>query len=348
METPDQCPNCGTPLQTGAGYCPACGQKKAPSRVPASEILGEFFSTVLAWDSRLWRTLKRSLAPGELTIAYFKGKRASLIPPARLFLFAVLLHLAVINYFLSPNLFQSDNDQRLGQEMVDLERSIQLARQSREQWTDSSRVAPGSLEALDTMIRQWEDKIASLESKRVLNFNVPLVSERQLSFSLLELETSHPDSLCKQHGITSMSGRLIIHQLIKAYRHPRNFGNFIVARLSWMIFLLVPLMALVLFLLYLRGPWYYIEHLIFIMHVHVAAFLLVSFGLVMDSWSPVPLSGWCLAGSLGYTFMAMKRFYGQGWMKTSLKFILYHIAYVWVGAATGVLLLVAGFLLFST
>jgi hypothetical protein len=315
--------------------------------VPAREILGEFFSTVLAWDNRLWQTLSVILRPGQLTQAYFQGKRASYIAPARLFLFAVLLHLAVINFFLSPDLFKSEDTQRIGQELVDLDRTIKELRDWRSELAKEGYADPGQVEAVDSLLLNLEDRFRVMHDKRTISINLPLVSDQTLVLPIFELETSDPDSLCLQHGIHSMTGRLFIHQLLKAYRHPRNFGNFVVARLSWMIFLLVPIMALVLYVLYWRRAYYYIEHLIFTMHVHVVAFLGVSLGLILDTWLNLHISLWLFLAGLVYTLLAMKRYYGQGWLRTSLKFAFYHIAYFWVGLGTGLLLLLVGFLLFS-
>jgi len=347
MESPRHCLNCAAPLPDGGHYCPECGQKDSPSRVPAREILGEFFSTVLSWDHRLWQTLRVILRPGQLTRVYFQGKRASYIAPARLFLFAVLLHLAVINFFLSPDLFKSEDTQRIGRELVDLDHTIRELRDWRGKLAEERPADPGQLEAADSLLRTLEDRFRVMHDKRTISINLPLVSDQTLVLPIFELETGDPDSLCRRHGIHSVTGRVFIHQLLKAYRHPRNFGNFVVARLSWMIFLLVPLMALVLFGLYWRRPYYYIEHLIFTMHVHVVAFLAVSLGLILDAWLDQSLTGWFFLASLVYTLLALKRYYGQGWWRTGLKFTLYHFAYFWAGLCTGLLLLLVGFLLFS-
>lgn len=92
---PPGCANCGTPA-TGA-YCAVCGQPAgAPTRSVhdfALELLGGLF----AFDGRVWRSLvPLFVRPGALTRAWIEGRRASFVPPLRLFLFfSILLFLVV-------------------------------------------------------------------------------------------------------------------------------------------------------------------------------------------------------------------------------------------------------------
>ena len=79
------CLNCNAPL-TGL-YCASCGQKHIPSIPSMTQSIGEIIETLTYADSRLWRTLGLLLVkPGELPSRYFAGKRASVLPPLRLYL----------------------------------------------------------------------------------------------------------------------------------------------------------------------------------------------------------------------------------------------------------------------
>ncbi len=78
-------------------FCPACGQgARAASRSigdQLQELLGSFF----AFDGRVWRSmLPLFFRPGALTRAWIEGKRASFVPPLRLFLFFSILLFLVI------------------------------------------------------------------------------------------------------------------------------------------------------------------------------------------------------------------------------------------------------------
>lgn len=80
-----RCLNCGSAL-TGR-YCANCSQA-ADVHVPsARELLHEALEGITHSDSRLWRTLYLLwFKPGKLTQEYVAGRRASYLPPFRLYL----------------------------------------------------------------------------------------------------------------------------------------------------------------------------------------------------------------------------------------------------------------------
>ncbi len=95
-------------------------------------------------------------------------------------------------------------------------------------------------------------------------------------------------------------------------------------RLPTVMFIVLPVFAFLLKLLYLRRDWYYSEHLIFGLHTHAVAFITFTIMLLV-SWAS---GGANWAGIFGfvllllipvYFFVAQKQVYGQGWFKTAFK-----------------------------
>jgi hypothetical protein len=85
------------------------------------------------------------------------------------------------------------------------------------------------------------------------------------------------------------------------------------------LFGLLPVFAFILKLLYLRRNRYYAEHLVFALHFHAFAFLVLTVDTLLGNldwfvWTPLVLSG--------YLFVALKTVYAQSWLKTTLKFAL--------------------------
>jgi len=93
------------------------------------------------------------------------------------------------------------------------------------------------------------------------------------------------------------------------------------------MFLLLPVFALLLALVYVRSGRRYVEHLIFSLHFHSFVFILLIVALA-TTWFPA----WAIAFALFYIYLylAMKRVYGQGWRKTWLKHFLLTSAYNFV------------------
>jgi Protein of unknown function (DUF3667) len=90
------------------------------------------------------------------------------------------------------------------------------------------------------------------------------------------------------------------------------------------MFLLLPIFALLLKLIFRRSRRMYIEHLIFSLHYHSFVFILLFIALITTWFWPWPLS--ILLFNI-YLYLAMKQVYGQGWLKTWLKHFLLTGAY---------------------
>ena len=116
------------------------------------------------------------------------------------------------------------------------------------------------------------------------------------------------------------------------------------------LIILIPLLALVMRLMYLRR--YYVEHLLFFVHNHAFMFLFLSIYTLairlvtmLDRWIG-GISGWFVgimtAGMvlwvLYYTYRAMLRVYGQGKWVTRLKFTALVFAYFVCMSVLGVMM----------
>jgi hypothetical protein len=107
-----------------------------------------------------------------------------------------------------------------------------------------------------------------------------------------------------------------------------------IAQLPTVMFLLLPLFALLLKLIYVRRGWFYSEHLVFALHTHAFAFLAfaVMAALLGSSggarWA-VLVSQLLAVAIPVYFYVAQKRVYAQGWLKTGLKALILGWIYFW-------------------
>ncbi len=96
----------------------------------------------------------------------------------------------------------------------------------------------------------------------------------------------------------------------------------------------IPLFALVLKMLYFRKGRYYVEHLVYALHIHTFAYVGVTL-IVLLSLAIAQLSDPLRAIFATFAGIAMcvlvllsiRRVYGQGWFFTTFKFLLGSIAY---------------------
>jgi len=103
-----------------------------------------------------------------------------------------------------------------------------------------------------------------------------------------------------------------------------ELGRNTIERLPVVMFLLLPVFAFLMKVLFVRRKWYYTEHLVFALHTHAFAFTVFSFAALTSGLSFVPdqVSEFFLFLSATiplYFYIAMKLVYGQGWIKTALK-----------------------------
>lgn len=103
-----------------------------------------------------------------------------------------------------------------------------------------------------------------------------------------------------------------------------------------MIFLLLPVFALLLRALYWRAPVYYAEHFVFALHNHAFAYLAMTLARLSAVWlEPVGLARLAVVPLLWmpvYFFVSMRRVYGGSRRRTLAK-------YVTLGATYGALLI---------
>lgn len=113
----------------------------------------------------------------------------------------------------------------------------------------------------------------------------------------------------------------------------RNFFSSVLHKLPYMLFVSLPLFALILKLLYFRRKkFYYEDHAIFSIYHYIFTFLLLlfvfGFGKISDftGWSFMDFLTACLFLLGGfYLYRSMRRFYGQSRAKTLIKFVLLNL-----------------------
>ncbi|HEX8212966.1 MAG TPA: DUF3667 domain-containing protein [Longimicrobium sp.] len=127
-------------------------------------------------------------------------------------------------------------------------------------------------------------------------------------------------------------------------RYERSTQLEFIDLLSRAMFLLLPLFSFLLFLLYLRQRRHYLEHLIFALHLHAFAFIVL--GVLAMLPEGVRLSDG--TGSLFvpvmliYLFLAMRAVYRQTRVKTTAKLALLVAGYIPAMLVTGAIALLAG------
>ena len=92
---------------------------------------------------------------------------------------------------------------------------------------------------------------------------------------------------------------------------PGPFIDALMEYLPQMMFLLLPLFALLLRLCYLLSPFHYLQHLVFAFYLHCFVYLAYLAGVLLE-YLDTHADGFLFFVTLAYLFIALKRTYGSG------------------------------------
>lgn len=114
---------------------------------------------------------------------------------------------------------------------------------------------------------------------------------------------------------------------IDLFHDPRAFLQEAIGNLPIAMFFLLPVFAMILALCYLRRKRFFVEHLVFGMHIHTFAFLMLAAALLVPGEAT---GNWVklffVVVSPFYVPIAMRRFYGEGWGWTLVKgFVVWNL-----------------------
>jgi len=335
------CRNCGEPLSSQARFCPQCSQKMTDGRITLRELWHDFIESFLNFDAKIFRTLRTLFIPGKLTVEYFKGKHVSYIPPVRIFLTMAVLHFAVLSFsgFNGININLTEDKGK-----TELRRTAYQANFLNQLDTAKQKVLqkfPNNTtvrQALDTLSHQFEDARQDTISMGYLDFHRNFTTTgRELRVAQQDMYELPFDTFAEKYRIHGFLEQLQVRQALRLVQENDSFTGFLLGKLIWMVLLMMPALALVLKLLYIRRRKYFVEHLIFSFHYHAFAFFLVSIAILLNNtgWfgdRAKDESGLPVFTAFGivlvYLFIAMRRVYQQHFWKTFWKYSLLNFSYL--------------------
>ncbi len=304
--------NCGA-LLTGP-YCSSCGQKDVEVARPVTTLVSDFLDGAFSLDSRVWRTIGRLLtSPGFLTRAYFDGKRAHYMPPLRLFLVSSLLFFATAG--LSNRhilrITTVHNTRSVSADEVKFGLSVDesaAARMANGGGTATSTARELGFQALLTMFPRADEPVDSAIKREVI------------------------DAVLADPSLDSLTQDMV-QGVQQAITEPAAFNDAMNIWLPRMMFILIPVFALVLRLVYWHKTLFLAHHIFFALHFHSFVFVLLTLLIAL-----VPLFGGEVGGGVfvlgagGYLLKSMGTVYGQSRWVTVAKWLsvsaLYFLAFV--------------------
>ncbi|MCX6287010.1 MAG: DUF3667 domain-containing protein [Bacteroidetes bacterium] len=306
---PGPCLNCGHQLWVNDLFCHQCGQKRLEREdLSFSHLIGESFFDYFHFDSKFFRTILPLIyKPGWLTLEFMKGKRRSYVEPFKLFLV-----ISIIYFILLP--FSNETEKKESDKVMPETEGVQKVGEKADlvHIHYSLRNVPVSRSGQDSMRME----VDSIGIQRYVDKHFP-----------------------KESPATKFFLRHVCKIMIS---RGQSLGTVLEHTASKLIFLLIPVFALLLKLFYIRRKRLYFEHLIFSLHLHAFFFLVLILSLLVEVFIPVSFF-LIMTVFLVYGFIALKRYYSQTFGKTLSKMFLISLSYLIIGLPLffGLLIIVA-------
>ncbi len=324
------CLNCGAIVQ--GRYCQACGQENVIPKETFWHMVTHFFYDITHFDSSFFETVKDLLfRPGFLPREYMIGRRMRYLHPIRMYVFtSAVFFLLFFSLFKVGDSISTDVNKTIS--MVERQESLAKLKDLLKKDTGNAMLKTG--------IRVLEDTTRSLTSKQIIayygdNFNTVTIGGHQ--YRNLREYDSVQRALPPGKKDGWFKRRLLRKtlQLNEKYRENpdeafKKLGESVLHRLPYMLFVSLPLFALILRLVYVRRrkKFFFADHGVFTIHLYVFTFLLLmavfGVGELEDAtgWTGLGfLTGLLFIILIYYLYRAMLNFYGQGKWKTFFKFL---------------------------
>jgi len=313
-------------------FCAQCGQAAVDYRRSFRHIIVDVLDSFLSWDSKFFATIGWLIArPWHLTNQFLAGRRVRYVHPLRLYLLVSILFFFVVNYWAKsihadPSKLSADDRADITAELNDpdippaVKARIRGALDAKGRTPPVAQTSPAPQTAVTPQPSIIGSPPPSVTSPSPSGDFGPLVQFDKPPSDKFEkwLEQRAKEKM-GEHG-SKMA--LFIATL---------FSN-----LPYMMLCCIPLFALVLKVLYVRKRIFYIDHLVYALHIHsfayLAIMLIVLITIGLNRSIPGAFAGWIIA-ALWITFatqifLSIRRVYRQGWFFTVFKFFLGGFAYL--------------------
>jgi hypothetical protein len=322
------CLNCGATVF--GKYCHICGQENVVPKETFWSMLIHFFYDITHFDSKFFESVKVLVfRPGFLSKEFIKGRRTSYLHPVRMYVFtSAIFFLLFFSFFKPKEGFISNNSQLLtaGQRTGYINKIQNRLKKD-----------PDNKD-LNTNLSLLKDTSVQLTLKDVIQMDS---GENRISISgsgyksIREYDSSQ-NTLPPEKKDNWFMRRLVKKEMEINEKYHGNseefitrLGETVLHNLPYLLFVSLPLFALILKLVYIRRKqFYFADHGIFTIHLYIFSFLLLTVIFALDAlrkatyWGIINFLIFLLSlGLFFYLYKAMRNFYQQRRAKTFIKFL---------------------------
>src|SRR6476661_554352 len=263
------CENCGA-LLTGR-WCSQCGQAGVDYRRSFRHVIVDALDSFLNFESKFFATIGWLIArPWHLTNQFLAGRRVRYVHPLRLYLLVSILFFFVINYWAKS--IHADPSKLSADDRAEIAADL-----------DKENIPP----EVKARVR------GALDAKNLTKPEAPSSPSPEATVTPQSTATASPSPSATSTVPPGDFGPLLqidkpasegfekwLEQRAKEKmgEHGSKMALFIAtlfSNLPYMMLCCIPLFALVLKVLYVRKRIFYIDHLVYALHIHSFAYLAI-------------------------------------------------------------------------
>jgi hypothetical protein len=336
------CQDCGAPIS--ANYCANCGQETRIEVPSVRQFAHELMDQYVAVEGKLGRTLRVLLSqPGQLTLDYVQGRRQRYVRPLKLYVSISVVFFGLLGILpdsIGNPFTQVDPEtrqelrQEINDDLKDEQGKADADDGDKAAAADSKPAAPAAAPAATQpapAVAQPAAPAAAATPSADVQKDDNLDLRQQIRKAIdADLKSGQSDKIGQD--IKSKVDASVKNQLSDKNSKTKDKGlaalstpeqrKELRAKLAddapYAMFFLMPYFALLLRWLYRKNQLRYGVHLLFTVHLHCFAFILLAFMFLPFSPLRTVLE---LAGVL-YAFLALRRVYGGTVMRTAWRVLV--------------------------
>lgn len=306
------CANCGFRFSTNnehTNFCPNCGQENHNPRFPLVHYGYELLESLLHFDTKFFYSLKILLFhPGKITHDYIHNIRGRYTPPFRMFIFLSIFSLLVMGLY-ETNLLKKG---LFGDAIAPAEKNMTIGE----------------------MFDKAEDSVK--DNILVPPFSWVMSNPDVTNADLRQLKKSHKDSIgiwLADHGYSNnvISRLFAVNKKIRISRQMTmpEAVTMVTGIFKWLFLIMIPINALVCFLVFYRKGLFYYDAMLF--SIHFGCFFLIIFPvmllclLLLQSLNSMLLFILaCLFVLVFFVYLSasMKKVFSFNWVSTLIRMVI--------------------------
>jgi hypothetical protein len=345
------CLNCGAVVQ--GRFCQVCGQENIEPKESFWHLVTHFMYDITHFDGKFFSTLKYLLfKPGFLSHEYLRGRRASYLHPIRMYVFTSAFFFLIFFSFQKENSLIKINETKetiatpntaagVLKKLEKKKAALKKILQDSSMPVIAQLPVRAALELADSNIAlikrdsTKKNKIVELNEDSFDDFMVAdgkdstyktigaydsaqkrLPASERDNFIVRRFQKQNIHLKEKYHG----NNKEMIEAIIEKFKH----------LFPQMLFVSLPLFALLLQLLYVRRKnFFYVNHVVFTIHLYCGTFIILlaemaSGGLfsLFDMKQPGLVKALFVLAAFFFWYKSLRNFYEQRRTKTVLKYLL--------------------------